>query len=90
MTCRMVAFWAVTAKPYFGPSLPLPPVLRQGHTVVPVGPGWSGVVVRPGPRQRVTGRRPTWIVTMPSVIGTHATCSRPASRMMPAMRSGVG
>jgi PPOX class probable F420-dependent enzyme len=54
--------------------------------------GWHG---RTAPRRRVrqrpqAGRRPTCNVTMPRVIGSQRTSSRPASRMMPAMRAGSG
>ena len=36
------------------------------------------------------GRRPSCRVTMPRVRGSQRTSSRPASRMIPAMRSGSG
>ena len=36
------------------------------------------------------GRRPTCRVTMPRVSGSQRTSTRPASRMMPAIRSGSG
>lgn len=54
--------------------------------------GWHGRTA-PRTRERDTrqaGRRPTCRVTMPRVIGSQRTSSRPASRMIPAMRSGSG
>lgn len=54
--------------------------------------GWHGrsepASVRARRRQR--GRRPTCSVTMPRVSGSQRTASRPASRMIPAMRAGSG
>jgi PPOX class probable F420-dependent enzyme len=54
--------------------------------------GWHGrsepASARPARRQK--GRRPTCRVTMPRVSGSQRTSSRPASRMIPAMRAGSG
>jgi PPOX class probable F420-dependent enzyme len=54
--------------------------------------GWHG---RSAPAERrgtraQAGRRPACRVTMPRVRGSQRTSTRPASRMMPAMRSGSG
>lgn len=54
--------------------------------------GWHG---RTDPASRAApvrqaGRWPTCSVTMPRVIGSHRTASRPASRMMSAIRAGSG
>lgn len=54
--------------------------------------GWHGRT-DPGDRSRSTrqrARRPVCKVTMPRVIGSQRTSSRPASRMIAATRSGSG
>jgi PPOX class probable F420-dependent enzyme len=54
--------------------------------------GWHGrsAPASEAPAARQPGRRPTCRVTMPRVRGSQRTASRPASRMIPATRSGSG
>jgi PPOX class probable F420-dependent enzyme len=54
--------------------------------------GWHGrtAPATPTRSRRQSGRRPTCRVTMPRVRGSQRTPLRPASRMMPATRSGSG
>ncbi len=65
-------------------------------------PGWAGTrtgftwklggtLARAGHGQNHSaGRRPTWTVTIPNVIGVKPTSTSPASRMISAIRSGPG
>ena len=53
--------------------------------------GWHGCSEpASGSRRRQAGRRPTCKVTMPRVRASQRTSTRPASRMIPAMRAGSG